>query len=83
MKTDKQSLFVRVSKVVAHHKKLLTQWRYEVNLAPIFFLYKLLPTTSGPQKFKKIGVVKVDYFDFAGEVFEKCELDVRVIACNF
>ena len=54
-----------------------------VNWAPIFFWYKLLPTTSRPQKFKKIGVVKVDYFDFAGEVFEKCELDVRVIACSF
>ena len=42
-----------------------------VNLAPIFFWYKLLPTTSGPQKFAKIRVVKVDYFDFPGEIFEQ------------
>ena len=42
-----------------------------VNWAPIFFWYKLLPTTSGPQKFAKIRVVKVDYFDFPGQIFEK------------
>ena len=42
-----------------------------VNWAPIFFWYKLLPTTSGPQKFAKIRAVKVDYFDFPGEIFEK------------
>ena len=35
------------------------------------FRYKLLPLTSGPQKFSKIGAVKVDYFDFPGEIFEK------------
>ena len=34
----------------------------------------LIATTSnyGPQQFTKIGVVKVDYFDFPGEMFEKC-----------
>ena len=42
-----------------------------VNWTPIFFWYKLLPTTSGPQKFAKIRVVEVDYFDFPGEIFEK------------
>ena len=33
-----------------------------VNWAPIFFWYKLLPTTSGPQKFAKISIFKVDRF---------------------
>ena len=33
-----------------------------VNLEPIFFWYKLLPTTFGPQKFAKISVFKVDSF---------------------
>ena len=27
--------------------------------------------TYGPQQFVKIGVVKVDYLDFPGEIFEK------------
>ena len=31
-------------------------------MAPIFFWYELLPTTSGPQKFAKISVFKVDNF---------------------
>ena len=35
------------------------------------FRYNLLPLTSGPQKFSKIGAVRVDYFDFQGEIFEK------------
>ena len=42
-----------------------------VNQAPIFFLNQLLPTTQGLQQFAKIGAVKVDYFDFPGEIFEK------------
>ena len=50
------------------HSEGIYKW---VNWAPIFFWYKLLPTTSGPQKFAKIRVVKVDYFDFPGEIFEK------------
>ena len=50
------------------HNEGTCKW---VNRAPIFFWYELLPTTSGPQKFKKIGVVKVDYFDFPGEIFGK------------
>ena len=31
-----------------------------------------IATTSnyGPQQFEKIGVVKVDYFDFPSEIFE-------------
>ncbi len=29
---------------------------------PIFFSYKLLPTTYGPQKFPKIWVLKFNYF---------------------
>ena len=28
----------------------------------IFFLYELLPTTYGPQKFSKIRLLKVNYF---------------------
>ena len=32
---------------------------------------ELLPTTYGLQQFAKIGAVKVDYFDFPGEIFEK------------
>ena len=32
---------------------------------------KLLPTTYSLQQFAKIGAVKVDYFDFPGEIFEK------------
>ena len=35
----------RVANVVVIHDDLLTQW---VNSAPIFFWYKLLPTTYGP-----------------------------------
>ena len=31
----------------------------------------VLPTTYGLQQFAKIGAVKVDYFDFPGEIFEK------------
>ena len=50
------------------HNEGIYKW---VNWAPIFLWYKLLPTTSGPQKFAKIRVVKVDYFDFPGEIFEK------------
>ena len=50
------------------HNEGTYEW---VNWAPIFFWYKLLPTTSGPQKFSKIRAVKVDYFDFPGEIFEK------------
>ena len=48
------------------HNEGTCKW---VNWAPIFFWYELLPTTSGPQKFEKIGVLKVDYFDFPGEIF--------------
>ena len=50
------------------HSEGTCKW---VNWAPIFFWYELLTTTSGPQKFAKIGVVKVDYFDFPHEIFEK------------
>ena len=50
------------------HNEGTCKW---VNWAPIFFWYKLLPTTSRPQKFSKIEVVKVDYFDFPSEIFEK------------
>ena len=31
----------------------------------------LMATTYDPQQFAKIGVVKVDYFDFPDEIFEK------------
>ena len=31
----------------------------------------LISTTSSLQQFAKIGAVKVDYFDFPGEIFEK------------
>ena len=31
----------------------------------------ILPTTYGLQKVAKIRGVKVDYFDFLGEIFEK------------
>jgi hypothetical protein len=31
----------------------------------------LLSTTYGLQQFAKIGALKVDYFDFTGEIFEK------------
>ena len=31
----------------------------------------VLPTTYGLQQFAKIRAVKVDYFDFPGEIFEK------------
>ena len=37
-----------------------------VNWAPIFFWYKLLPTTSGPWKFPKLRGLKVTYFHFPG-----------------
>ena len=41
------------------HNEGIYKW---VNLAPIFFWYELLPTTSGPQKFAKISVFKVENF---------------------
>ena len=41
------------------HNEGIYKW---VNLAPIFFWYELLPTTSGPQKFAKISVFIVDNF---------------------
>jgi penicillin-binding protein-related factor A (putative recombinase) len=32
----------------------------------------------------EVGVVKADYFDFSWKKLKnKCELDIRVIACNF
>ncbi len=31
----------------------------------------LISTTYGLQQFPKIGTVKIDYFDFPGETFEK------------
>ena len=31
----------------------------------------LISTTYGLQQFAKIGAVKVDYFDFQSEIFEK------------
>ena len=66
---DKGHIYIlaRVDMVGTNHDKVLTQWRH----MPIFFWYELLPLTSGPQKFSKIGAVKVDYFDFPGEIFEK------------
>ena len=53
--------------------RVLTQWRHMPmgQFMPIFFWYKLLPLTSGPQKFSKIGAVKVDFFDFPSKKFEK------------
>ena len=43
-----------------------------------------IPTTLNYLWSSVVGVVKVDYFDFPCEIFEiLCELDVRVIACNF
>ena len=50
------------------HSEGTCKW---LNWAPIFFWYELLPTTSGPQKIAKIGVVKVEYFDLPGKIFEK------------
>ena len=41
------------------HNEGTCKW---VNWAPIFFWYKLLPTTSGPQKFPKIRFLKVNFF---------------------
>ena len=43
------------------HNEGIYKW---VNLVPIFFWYKLLPTTSGPWKFSKIRGLKVTYFHF-------------------
>ena len=45
--------------VGTNHNEGICQW---VNLAPIFFWCKLLPLTSGPHKFSKIRVLKVNYF---------------------
>ena len=43
-----------------------------------------IATTSNYLWSSVVGVVKVDYFDFPFEVFKiLCEIDVRVIACNF
>ena len=47
------------------HSEGIYKW---VNWAPIFFWYKLLPTTSGPQKFEKIRVV--DFFCPNSFIFE-------------
>ena len=42
-----------------------------VNWATIFFWYKLLPTTSGPQKFAKISIFKTDNFVFSIVLVQK------------
>ena len=41
------------------HNEGIYKW---VNLTPMFFWHELLSTTSGPQKFAKISVFKVDNF---------------------
>ena len=44
----------------------------------------LIQITSNYLWASEVGVVKVDYFDFTCKKIEKkCELDIRVIACNF
>ena len=60
---------VRVANVVAHHDKLLTQWRYT-------WMSKLrtnifsIATTSNYLWSSVVGVVKVDYFDFSCKKIE-------------
>ena len=34
-------------------------------------IFLISTTSKGLQQFAKIGAVKVDYFDFPGEIFEK------------
>ena len=50
----------RVANVVTVHNDLLIQWSLDkwVNSALILFWYKLLPSTSRPQKFQKSGFYK-------------------------
>ena len=44
----------------------------------------LKQTTSNYLWASEVRAVKVDYFDFSRKKIEKqCELDIRVIACNF
>ena len=44
----------------------------------------LIPTTLNYLSYSVVGVVKVDYLDFPCEIFKiLCEIDARVIACNF
>ena len=57
-------LLCAVDIVITIHNDLLTHWRHipmDQFHASIFW-YQLLPTTYGPQKFAKIGVLKVNYF---------------------
>ena len=50
----------RITKNSLHNEgTYIYKW---VNWVPIFFSYELLPTTSGPKKFPKIRVLKVNYF---------------------
>ena len=58
-------MYTRVANVVWDFNTLLTNERYIKmnNWLQIFFRYKLLPTTSGPQKFMKIWVVKLVCFE--------------------
>ena len=51
-----------VNKVVTiHDNEGIYKW---INSASTFFWYKLLPTTSEPQKFQKIRFWKVSFFHF-------------------
>ena len=44
----------------------------------------LIPSSLNYLWSSVVGVVKIDYLDFPCEIFGiLCELDVRVIACNF
>ena len=51
----------RVDMVGTNHNKVLTQYFFDTN-----YFHLLL----GLRSFSKIGAVKVDYFDFSGEIFE-------------
>ncbi len=52
--------------------------------ANIFYLYELLPITSGPQKFSKIKVLKVKYFHLPIHLSDKilvvC-ISIRKLIC--
>ena len=58
------SVTVRVDMVATNHDKVLTLWRHMPlgQFRANIFWYDLLPLTSGPQKFSKIRVLKVNYF---------------------
>ena len=65
----------RITKNSLSNEGIGNKW---VNWAPIFVWYKLLPTTSGPQKLAKISVFKFDNFVLSIFLRQKLKSVVKI-----